>query len=232
MRKTRKSRTHKYASHKSVSRRYKKQRGGNNNLLDAAFLGEYTEVNKLINEGVDVNFRNGVGQTALMVASWLNRSGIVHRLIDAGADVNIQSNDGYTALMVASDRGYINIVRILLNAGANKDLVNNHGETAVSLARTKQIYNLLLNIVEQPPQPPQPPELELKNIPEGESAINTITHEPIEEGNIMVNFNGEFPYRYYKKSTFEKMPLPKKNPVTRAPIASPITYYRAHLIKP
>lgn len=71
------------------------------------------------------------------------------------------------------------------------------------------------------------------NIPRG--ATNTVTLDDIEEGEDMVNFQGEHGYgRYYKASTFDQLPLRgryKKNPTTRANITRNNTKtYKAHLV--
>jgi hypothetical protein len=58
-----------------------------------------------------------------------------------------------------------------------------------------------------------------KNIPR--NAENAVMMEPVQDGNNMVNFHGEYDLgRYYKKSTYNSMEYPKKNPFTRRAINS------------
>jgi len=58
-----------------------------------------------------------------------------------------------------------------------------------------------------------PTNIPSRNIPL--NSENIITKEPIENGNTMVNFQGEFGRgRYYKKSTYNSMSI-KRNPFTR-----------------
>lgn len=71
------------------------------------------------------------------------------------------------------------------------------------------------------------------NVPRG--STNTVTLDDIEEGEDMVNFQGEHGYgRYYKASTFDQIPLSgryKKNPTTRANITrNNVRKYKAHLV--
>ena len=62
------------------------------------------------------------------------------------------------------------------------------------------------------------------NIPS--NAVNTLTEEPILNGNNMVNFNTERNRgRYYKKSSYSKLPV-KENPYTRRPIED-VRHYKA-----
>lgn len=64
------------------------------------------------------------------------------------------------------------------------------------------------------------------------NTTNIIMGDEIEEGENMVNFHGESNLgRYYKKSTFNAIPTPKKNPFTRKLIeAKNIIPYRARLV--
>jgi hypothetical protein len=69
--------------------------------------------------------------------------------------------------------------------------------------------------------------LNTRNIPA--DSTNAVMMNTIEDGNSMVNFQGEFNRgRYYKKSTYNQLPDPKKNPFTRERITSK-TNYRARV---
>ncbi len=83
--------------------------------------------------------------------------------------------------------------------------------------------------------------LPFKNIPR--NAENDLMKNKIEEGDVMANWftantkkgpktehNFE---RYYKKSTYNSLPMPKRHPSTRKLIdPTTVTYYKAHLIEP
>jgi hypothetical protein len=67
------------------------------------------------------------------------------------------------------------------------------------------------------------------------NTTNSITDELIEEGNHMVTFHGNLnrpnSKRYYKKSTFNSLQSPKKNPFTRELIkSSNIKKYKARIV--
>jgi hypothetical protein len=70
--------------------------------------------------------------------------------------------------------------------------------------------------------------LNTKNIPAG--STNSVMMNEIQNGNIMTNFQNEFSHgRYYKKSTYNQLPQPKKNPFSRERITSK-TNYKAKIV--
>ena len=71
-----------------------------NAFFQAAETGNIDELNSLIKEGVNVNFRNIDGNTALHFASVHNNSGIVKILLSKGADRNFVNLKGETALQM------------------------------------------------------------------------------------------------------------------------------------
>lgn len=120
---------------------------------------------------------------------------------------------------------YLPVLHAFLQHGANPEKKHPKAridKTPLELARE---FNLECTI-----QLFETGDIPFRNIPKGNNAINAIMHEPIEEGNMMANFNGEYGWkRYYKKSTYNELPKPKKNPTTRVPITS-VSYYKAHLV--
>jgi ankyrin repeat protein len=81
-------------------------------------------VDRLIAEGVDVNFVDARGATALKNASMIGVAECVNRLLQAGAQVNAGRE---TALMHARDA---KTAQILLAAGANPQAIDEEGRTA------------------------------------------------------------------------------------------------------
>ena len=112
----------------------------------AAYAGDVTRVQELIDRGADVNEQAPNGETALMIAAAnghvevvqvliaadadvdareLNSGGtvlkwakvnVVQALIDAGADVNARDDKGYTPLVYAAKKGMADVVHALLAA--------------------------------------------------------------------------------------------------------------------
>ena len=72
----------------------------------------------LITAGADVDAKNGVGFTPLIVAARNGRNDFVSLLLENGADPEAVDNDGRSAMHYASEAGYTEIVEMLLTAGA------------------------------------------------------------------------------------------------------------------
>jgi len=102
--------------------------------------GDIRRVRELLDSGVDPNFKNRLGTTALMMASAWGYTEIVRLLLEKGADPNIQTRNrvlydfGDTALMFATLEGETETVRLLLENGANPNIKNYDGDTALDLA--------------------------------------------------------------------------------------------------
>ena len=100
------------------------------NIYSAASKGNTQEVQKYLNEGADVNARDGNGITPLMYAVRNGDIQMVTLLIDKGADVNAKSIEGWTALMYAAAGGKVEIVKLLIDKGADVNATNINGNTA------------------------------------------------------------------------------------------------------
>jgi len=90
-------------------------------LLKMAWKGQSALVEVLLSmDDVDVNSKNSIGQTALMMAAAGGDTTTVTTLLEAGADVSAKDNDGSTALMTAEEVGHTEIVELLKKAGAKE----------------------------------------------------------------------------------------------------------------
>ena len=109
-------------------------------ILQAAKDGNLLRVKQLLEEGVDVNAKNGFGWTALMVAAWNGHVEVVHALVGAGADLNAKDNDGWTALMGTAENGHVEVVRALLAAGADVNAKKNDGSRRWVMRRCTVVW--------------------------------------------------------------------------------------------
>jgi ankyrin repeat protein len=116
-------------------------------LLEAAQVGDTSDVQSLLAQGVDPNGRGADGNTALMGAAVTGHTDIVRVLLERGANVNAQGNSGRTALMDAAVEGYADTMRVLLEKGADANAKDAEGWTALfwaAFSRRTQAVRVLL----------------------------------------------------------------------------------------
>jgi ankyrin repeat protein len=88
-------------------------------IADAMESGDFSRVQELIREGVDVNEPQVDGATALHWASQWNDVQSARQLINAGAEVNATNRTDATPVQLAAINGSAEMLSILLEAGAN-----------------------------------------------------------------------------------------------------------------
>jgi ankyrin repeat protein len=100
-----------------------------NSVFDWASQGNLAAVNKALKRGFDVESRNNIGQTLLMVACAYDQRAIAKRAMKYGADMDAADLDGKTAAHIALQRGKREICEYLLKSGASKNLPDGSGVT-------------------------------------------------------------------------------------------------------
>ena len=103
-------------------------------LADAARDAEWSVVRALVEEGADVNTRQGDGATALHWAAYWDEFEPADLLIRAGADVDAANDLGVTPLWAAAENRSAEMVRRLLDAGADPNAPLLSGETPLMTA--------------------------------------------------------------------------------------------------
>jgi ankyrin repeat protein len=119
----------------------------NKALVKACIIGDLAAVEKAINEGANVNYKDETGHTPLLISSNSGNIELVKMLISKGADINSKELFGTTALHIASGLGYIEVVEFLIKNGANVNVKNRTGSSPLSSAVSKnniEIVKLLL----------------------------------------------------------------------------------------
>jgi ankyrin repeat protein len=97
--------------------------------------GSPEAVRRLVDSGANVNQRDGVGNTPLMVAVFAGKVETTSYLLKQGADVNArQGQSGFTALRYAVGAGRADLVEPLLKAGARTDLRYSDRQTVLHVA--------------------------------------------------------------------------------------------------
>jgi ankyrin repeat protein len=98
----------------------------------------------LLENGANINDKDTIDQTSLIIAAFNGCNDIVRMLLDAGANIEHKNDQGENALISAAQEGHINVVKTLLDAGADVNQTNTDGETALDLAiRLKQKKGLI-----------------------------------------------------------------------------------------
>jgi len=106
-------------------------------FLKAAREGELDSVISFLDHGVDIDYRDHKGRSALILAAKNGKSCVVNELLKRGAFKDAKDDDGNTALMLAAINGIEKAVKILLLGGAKVNEINCRSQTALSLVREK-----------------------------------------------------------------------------------------------
>ncbi|ALA82884.1 MULTISPECIES: ankyrin repeat domain-containing protein [Stenotrophomonas] len=100
-------------------------------LRDAAARGDSEAVRAALEEGADLDARDGQGRTALLLATHGNNVDAARELIEAGADVNAKDALQDSAYLYAGARGLDEILAMTLAHGADLHSTNRYGGTAL-----------------------------------------------------------------------------------------------------
>lgn len=117
-------------------------------LRDACLKGQVNEVNKMIEQGIDVNASDEGGRTPLMLASFNGHSEVARILLDKGARVGDQNAEGRTPLIFAASGPFPETVELLLEQGADPNTADEvDGWTALMFAAAEgneEVVQILL----------------------------------------------------------------------------------------
>ncbi|XP_031344795.1 ankyrin repeat domain-containing protein 39-like [Photinus pyralis] len=101
----------------------------------AAQFGDLKKVQKLINNGVDVDLRDSAGYTSLHYAARNGHLDVCKFLIQSKADINAVTRSGrVTALHRACTAGQLDVVNFLIECKANIAIRDSDGKTVLHRA--------------------------------------------------------------------------------------------------
>jgi hypothetical protein len=103
-------------------------------LLAAAENGCASELREVMDEGADLECRDGFGFTALILAAEQGNPDCLRLLLEGGADKEARNHCGETALYWAAMMGRTECVRLLLEGGADQEAKTHLGYTALICA--------------------------------------------------------------------------------------------------
>lgn len=111
---------------------------GTSPLLIALKMGYTIIAQVLLAGGADVNARDRLGLTSLLVACGKPTQGyrsIAEALIMKGAAINIRDPLGYTPLLLSLSGGIVDVAELLVERGADVRASTRKGQGAIDLAR-------------------------------------------------------------------------------------------------
>ena len=121
---------------KNTSKLNKVNKDIDDDLVNAAIKGKKIDVANLLKRGADVNHKNNLGNTALMVACRSNYIDLAKLLLEKGAYIN-EHTKHFNALTIAAINGYEELVKLLIEKGADVNHKNTLSNTALMYSSNK-----------------------------------------------------------------------------------------------
>jgi len=116
----------------------------------AAYNGHRAVAEFLLDQGAQVDARNGQGRTALMFAATGPFPETVALLLERGADPNAtDQTEGWSPLMFAAAEGNPKVAEHLLEHGADPTLTDRDGETAQTFAENGN-HTAVVTLLDEP----------------------------------------------------------------------------------
>lgn len=119
---------------------------GKTALMLAAAEGNLSLVERLMENGAEVNARGKYCMSPLHEAALNDHANIAQYLILHGADIDSLTSQNITPLMCAAAWGCAEVAEILIKSGANVNIVDEYGLTALDIAKEKEelvVFKLL-----------------------------------------------------------------------------------------
>eukprot|EP01100_Stratorugosa_tubuloviscum_P001784 TRINITY_DN13_c1_g2_i1.p1 TRINITY_DN13_c1_g2~~TRINITY_DN13_c1_g2_i1.p1 ORF type:complete len:153 (-),score=62.16 TRINITY_DN13_c1_g2_i1:56-514(-) len=115
-------------------------------LCRAARNGNLSYMKRLFKDygrELDVNWADGLGNTALHYSSQQNQIDAASLLVENGADANKRNLAGDTALHLASRKNHTDMINVLLEAGADKRIQNAKKLSAETEVRSEHARKII-----------------------------------------------------------------------------------------
>lgn len=124
----------------------------NKQFLEVAKSSDTSSIINYVCNGADINARDDLGETALMIAVKLENEDTIDQLLKLGANINAQNYlGGVTATHQAVQSACLPIVRKLVSKGADLTIKDNNQLTPIMLAQQikREAKNQVHNDIEQ-----------------------------------------------------------------------------------
>lgn len=106
-------------------------------FFHALDIGNERAVKLFLDAGIDLEQKNAMGWTPLMVASFMGSENFATMLVNAGADANVRDNRGYSPLHWAAYQGFIGVTELLVKKGAFVNVKSEKGLTPLLQAAAR-----------------------------------------------------------------------------------------------
>jgi ankyrin repeat protein len=100
-------------------------------LLDAATQGDVARVQQALAAGTEVDARDHLGRTPLLLAAAADHVDVARTLVEHGADPNVMDDRHDTPWLVTGVTGSVAMGEVLLAAGADLTIRNRYGGVSV-----------------------------------------------------------------------------------------------------
>ncbi|MFB9275943.1 ankyrin repeat domain-containing protein [Cohnella cellulosilytica] len=120
----------------------------NRDLLQAADQGDRKAVERLLEQGADLNAVDGRGRTAAMIAVLNDRLDLFKLLADRGADIDIRDDRLDNPLLYSGAEGKLDFLKLALAAGADTTITNRFGGTALIPAADRGHVEIVRELLE------------------------------------------------------------------------------------
>lgn len=129
---------------KAAPRQKLEQHHNDNELIAASFHGDLEKVQRLVQNGAEIEAKDGRYQaTPLHLASWNGHKDVISLLMESGANKNAQDKHGKTPLHCACRKGNEEVMKLLLEKGADPTITNNKGRTPLQVAQEHNKQNCI-----------------------------------------------------------------------------------------
>ncbi|WP_369827137.1 ankyrin repeat domain-containing protein [Cohnella sp. CIP 111063] len=120
----------------------------NRDLLQAVVEGDRQAVERLLEQGADIDATDGRGRTSAMVAVHNDRLDLFNLLAERGANLNIRDDRLDNPLLYSGAEGKMDFLKASLAAGADTTITNRFGGTALIPAADRGHVEIVRELLE------------------------------------------------------------------------------------
>lgn len=121
-------------THYNYLKYMKRDEDGNNALIKSVINNDLSNINRILELGVDPNTINNENESALLIAVRNSNLDIVKNLLEKGANTEIKDSNINTPLLIASLQGDLKVCEILVDYGADINVQNSMSEDPLRIA--------------------------------------------------------------------------------------------------